>query len=169
VKIKEPDLIIKAHHRDSYAMILNSTLCDKRLSWKARGILCYLLSKPTDWRVIMTDLIRQAPDGKASVMAGIKELQTYGYVRRVERPLLAGKFMGSDIYVFETPDATTSENQPLTVSDFPSPVNQPLQIKEEQTTEIQIKEEELSEFVDVPAQAARLRLVVTHGLAEVRS
>lgn len=145
MSVNRPDeFIVKAQQRDAYARILNSTLCDARLSFKARGILCYLLSKPTNWRTILKDLTNQAPEGKASVVAGLNELETHGYLKRMQRPKVAGKYTGFDIYVHEapiSPDETGNENQSLTGSDFPLAENRTLQRNKEQTTELQTTEE----------------------------
>ncbi len=141
------EFIIKGHHSDNFAMISNSTLCDARLSFKSRGILCYLLSKPTDWRTILKDLVNQSPDGRASVVAGLNELEALGYLKRVLRPKVAGKYTGFNIYVHEmpvSPDETANDNQTLTGADFQLAENQPLQRKKEQKKELQRKKENLS-------------------------
>ncbi len=56
---------------------------DTRLSFKAKGILAYLLSKPDNWKVIVGNLVNYAVDGKASVYAGLKELKECGYYQKV--------------------------------------------------------------------------------------
>jgi hypothetical protein len=66
-----------------YVMINKIGMEDKRLSWKARGILAYLLSKPDNWKVNLEHLQKQAPDGKTSLRSGIDELKKYGYLIRV--------------------------------------------------------------------------------------
>lgn len=66
-----------------YVMINKDAIGDVRLSWKARGILAYLLSKPNDWKIILEHLEKQSPDGKTSLRSGIDELKKYGYIVRV--------------------------------------------------------------------------------------
>lgn len=66
-----------------YVMINKEAISDTRLSWKARGLLAYILSKPNDWKVILEHLENQAPDGKTSLRSGIDELKKHGYVIRV--------------------------------------------------------------------------------------
>jgi hypothetical protein len=66
-----------------YVMINKIGMEDTRLSWKARGILAYLLSKPDNWKVNLEHLKKQAPDGKTSLRSGIDELKKYGYLIRV--------------------------------------------------------------------------------------
>lgn len=63
-----------------YTMISNSVLRDKKLSWKARGILAYLLSLPDDWQIYESELIKHATDGRDSLRSGIKELEGRGYL-----------------------------------------------------------------------------------------
>ena len=64
------------------AAFIDTPLRDPRLSWKAKGIAAYLLSKPPGWQIWTGDLIRRSTDGYAAVMAGLKELETYGYLKR---------------------------------------------------------------------------------------
>ena len=48
---------------------------NKELSWGARGMLAYLLTKPDDWQVNTTELIKSSPAGKAKVQTLINELR----------------------------------------------------------------------------------------------
>ncbi len=64
------------------AAFIDTPLRDPRLSWKAKGIAAYLLSKPPGWQIWTGDLIRRSTDGYAAVLAGLKELETYGYLKR---------------------------------------------------------------------------------------
>ena len=65
-----------------FSVICNTFLKDERLSWKAKGILAYLLSKPDDWQIKVVDLIKRSKDGREKVYAGIKELLNAGYLQR---------------------------------------------------------------------------------------
>lgn len=90
---------------------------DERLSWKARGMLVYLLSKPDDWTVRVTDLVRRAPDGEAAVRSGLQELQDAGYitVRQDRKP--DGTWAPTEYTVYEHPQAAQDpqpeNHQPL--------------------------------------------------------
>jgi hypothetical protein len=102
--------IIRVNKKDNpFAQIDKMAIQDERLSWKARGLLCYLLSKPNDWKVIVKDLInRSQKDGDASVRAGIKELRNFGYMRLNKVKNEAGRVDHCEYIVFEKP-----------LSDFP--------------------------------------------------
>lgn len=65
-----------------FTILHNKTIRDVRLSYKARGILTYLLSMPDNWRTSAEELARKAPDGRDAIRAGLRELETFGYLRR---------------------------------------------------------------------------------------
>ncbi|TKI88055.1 DNA-binding protein, partial [Bacillus wiedmannii] len=41
--------IFRVKKDNNYSVINNTGLKDKRLSWKAKGILAYILTLPDDW------------------------------------------------------------------------------------------------------------------------
>ena len=76
--------VIRVKKRPSNFVMMDKTfLEDDRLSFKSKGILAYLLSKPDDWKVIVGNLVNSSKDGKASVYAGLKELKECGYYEKV--------------------------------------------------------------------------------------
>lgn len=94
--------IIKIKKKNRYSSIDNNVINDERLSWKARGILIYLLSKPDNWQVRMYDLIKGSKnDGETSVKNALKELRNLGYAKLV-RGEIDGKF-GSHYVISEEP------------------------------------------------------------------
>jgi hypothetical protein len=154
------ELIVRVAHERGYTKISNAMLCDSSLSWKARGLLAYLLSKPNDWKVIASHLETQSDhDGKASVVAGLDELERACYMLRTPRPKTKGQYAGWIIHVFEepykNPDETKCDFQSENQVRFSATDNQPLLITDTQRTELQRKEE--FQFVDVKHQARRLR------------
>ncbi len=69
----------------SFTQIANDILLDQRLSFKARGILALLLSRPKDWKIYIDEIIeRSDSDGKHSVRTGFKELKEFGYLELVK-------------------------------------------------------------------------------------
>lgn len=70
--------IIRAE--DPSVRILKSSLNDKRLTFKATGILARLLSNPNDHETSIKDLCNSSPAGLYSIKSGIKELVTAGYM-----------------------------------------------------------------------------------------
>ena len=102
-KAKKNKRILRVANRKQFAVISNVTLQDTRLSWKARGVLAYLLSLPDDWVIIVEDLVSRAPDGVDSLRAGLKELEKFGYISKRRTRDEAGKITGTEWFVHEEP------------------------------------------------------------------
>lgn len=77
---------------------------DPNLSWKAKGILLYLLSRPDDWQIYETELKKHACDGRDSLRTGIKELEKVGYIQRKRIRDDKGHFREYEYRVFEQPN-----------------------------------------------------------------
>jgi hypothetical protein len=65
-----------------YTVVSNALLQDTRLSFGARGLMCYLLSKPDHWQARMDDLIAQSPAGRQATQTMVGELLEYRYMTR---------------------------------------------------------------------------------------
>jgi len=81
------DTIIRVHKdldADPFARIDKEPINDPNISYKALGILVYVLSKPDGWQVNNTDLANHATDGMKSIRSGIDELIKYKYCQRVK-------------------------------------------------------------------------------------
>ena len=76
---------------------------DENISWKAKGIMSYLFSKPDDWQIYQTQLEKVSIDGKASVRSTINELIDNGYMTRQSRRKSNGDFDGYDYTLHEYP------------------------------------------------------------------
>ena len=141
--------IIRVARRRRYTSINNDALEDKRLSWKARGLLGFLLSRPDDWRVNIQGLIDQAPDGRAVVRSGLRELEDRGYLVRTRHRLPDGTFEWHSV-LYEEPqpqaDFRTMEEQssPAPQSSYPPAVNPRT---ENRTNEQTLSDQSLSEQV----------------------
>jgi len=86
-----------------YLMMNKSAIYDNTLSFKAKGIFAYLLSRPDDWQVYESEIVKHSTDGIASVKAGIKELIDKGYIIRFRIRNEKGKFQGYSYDVYEVP------------------------------------------------------------------
>ena len=74
--------IVRVAKNSNYVVMNRTALNDKRLSWKAKGIMAYLLSMPDDWVFYMEELMTHAADGRDSFRSGFNELKKAGYVER---------------------------------------------------------------------------------------
>lgn len=84
-----------------YVMLNKQFLQDVKLSWKAKGILAYLLSLPDDWQIYETELENHSIDGLSSLKSGLKELMENGYVNRVQNRNEKGQFVSYEYQVHE--------------------------------------------------------------------
>ena len=98
--------------RHNFVMIDNSVFNDKRLSWKAKGILAYLLSKPNGWQVIIKDIVKHSTDGVASVYAGLRELKEFGYYSKTPIRNEKGKISEWQSVIYEDPTENPESKKP---------------------------------------------------------
>lgn len=68
--------------RKGFTVISNDILNNSGLSWKAKGIFAYLWSQSDSWNFYEVEVLKHSTDGKASLKAGLKELEFAGYLKR---------------------------------------------------------------------------------------
>jgi len=109
---RPPTIFRVIHDKDNpYVMVNTTPILNVCLSWKAKGILTYLMSRPDGWEVSVADLVKRSVDGKASVRAGLKELRDAGHMRyTVSRD--EGRITGWNIEVYELPQDGPKDDQP---------------------------------------------------------
>ena len=68
-----------------FTMILNSFIEDASLSWRAKGLFGYFLSKPEGWKLnVRADVVKKGKEGRDAVYNAINELVDAGYVSRTK-------------------------------------------------------------------------------------
>ena len=97
-------MIVRIVKRENpYVQIDKKALSDKRLSWRAKGILAYLLGKPDDWIASVPDIIENGRDGRESVQSALKELRSAGYAKLQTVRNERGQTTGKEWIIMETP------------------------------------------------------------------
>ncbi len=94
--------IVRAPKLEKYFKVANAVFSDERLSWEARGLMGYLLSKPDDWQVRLHDLVRRGPAGEHKIRRMLRELDAAGYLRRERFRRFDGTFSWT-FTIFEDP------------------------------------------------------------------
>jgi len=97
-----------------YVMIDRRPVENPKLSYKAKGILVYLLSRPDGWEVSVADLIKRSTDGEAGVRTGLKELKNAGHMKYTTSRK-SGRITGWLIEVYEVPDGDFQQVEILDV------------------------------------------------------
>jgi len=96
--------IIRISKREHpYAQIDKRILEDARLSWRAKGVICYLLSKPDNWQISIKDIWNKGKEGRNAVQEVMAELEKYGYASLEVSQDKNGVFTGKMWTVTEEP------------------------------------------------------------------
>ncbi|MFJ3685599.1 hypothetical protein [Pseudomonas sp. NPDC090208] len=101
--------IVRVARKDTYYVLPSNVINDDRLSWEARGILVYLLSKQDNWKIRIKDLMARTANclgkrsGRDKVYSLLIELQKAGYVvRQFDR--MGGTFKSVSYEVYDEPN-----------------------------------------------------------------
>ena len=86
-----------------YVMILRDAVYDINLSLKAKGLLCFILSKPDDWQVYVRSIAAEVKEDKNTVSRILNELIAEGYcIRQRHNRNVQGQYIGYDYIFFES-------------------------------------------------------------------
>lgn len=87
-----------------FVQILRSTLQDSRLTFRARGVHGWVMSKPDDWHVTLVDLCNNSPEGRTAVQSALDELVYFAYAVQVPiRDAVTRRLLAYDYLVCEKP------------------------------------------------------------------
>lgn len=117
----EQQTIFRSHRTewDRFTPILNDTIRDAKMSFRATGLLIYLLSLPPNWKASQSHISTVKTEGRDAVVSAWNELRDLGYLhKRTVRD--AGRIVATEWHVFETPTHNFSEQSPF--PDFPETV-----------------------------------------------
>lgn len=100
-----PSTIFRTVHdkENPYVVINRTAILNPDLSFKAKGILAYLMSRPDGWETNYVDLANRSTDGIISVRSGIKELRDAGHISQRMQREKSGRFDKTLWEVYETP------------------------------------------------------------------
>ena len=93
--------IFRQKRSSNFTVIPNEFLHSEGLSFKAKGLLSYLLSLPADWEVHISHLATASKDGQDSVSSGISELIDAHYIWR--RPRSGSEPGGWEYFIYDAP------------------------------------------------------------------
>lgn len=96
--------VMRVVKNKDYSTVHNGFINNKNLSFKAKGILLYFLSKPDNWEFYLKEMAKNSKDGVESIKAGISELENLGYIHKSLKRSDNGKLSGGyDYTVYEIP------------------------------------------------------------------
>jgi hypothetical protein len=94
---------VNKNAENPFVMMDKRPIENDNLSWKAKGLLSYLLSRPDNWTVRMKDLVKRSSDGDFSTRSAIKELIEAGHLERSQGRAAGAKFDTVSYDVYEIP------------------------------------------------------------------
>lgn len=96
-------MIVRSPRPESnWTVLQNAVLRHPKLTFKARGLLAYLLSLPDNWTVSAERIAQSGPDGRDAIRTALRELETAGYLRRQRIQNRHGQWITQSI-VYDTP------------------------------------------------------------------
>jgi hypothetical protein len=121
--------IVRAERpKANFTILQNSVIRDERLSFRARGILAFILSMPDNWSTSSDHLSRVSMEGRDAIRAAMKELQHAGYIQRIRQQSIRGHWQTVTI-VHDSPVDNPVDKwaiYPLPKTDFQASDNQAL-------------------------------------------
>lgn len=118
--------------KNGFTQISNTMLEDTRLSWRAKGLLCYMLSRPDNWKINKTDLYKRATEGRDAMQVALNELKEFGYLHIYPNHTEAGLLSG---WIWEYDDTPFSPEK-LENRTTENPQHKPEKMRETRLTEI---------------------------------
>lgn len=94
--------VVKVQILENFTVLYNAVLENPRLSFKAKGLWAYCMSRPKDWEFHVNHLATVSQDGKESVYSALKELEDEGLVEKVQERD-NGKFSKFDYIIYPYP------------------------------------------------------------------
>lgn len=115
--------IVKIAQRQTNYLVLQKVCLEERhLSWGAKGLHSYLMSKPSNWEININHLVKESRQGKTAVYSLINELIEAGFIKRKEkRDPNSNRFQGVSYIVYELPEFIESEGAASRFSGYGKP------------------------------------------------
>ena len=95
--------VFKIEKSRNYTVMSNYHLRDKNLSYKAKGLLSFMLSLPEDWDYSINGLVSISKEGVKAIRNILQELQRYGYLVIEKKQNEVGQFE-YEYLIYEQPD-----------------------------------------------------------------
>lgn len=101
--------IFRTEKDRNYTVIKNTIFLDERISWGAKGVLAYALTKPDDWDLYISEVVKRGTDKKEKVSRYFKELRQAGYFE-YKRIYENGKIARTEYIISEQASHSKSVN-----------------------------------------------------------
>jgi len=95
--------IIRVHRKEKdFFVAKNEAMNSTKLSFKAKGLWAYAMSRPDDWTFSVAHLVKVSKDKEKAIYSALRELITAGYAHREQKQGEDGRWNSTDYIIFET-------------------------------------------------------------------
>lgn len=94
--------VFRVEKNREFVVMSNKFLREREMSLKAKGLLALCLSLPDDWEYSLNGLCAICKESQTSIRSALKELETFGYLKRERNKDEKGQFVYEYI-LYETP------------------------------------------------------------------
>lgn len=94
--------VVRVHKKNNYTVISNEIFKNKKMSLKAKGLFCTMLSLPDSWNYSLSGLESICCEGIKAIRSTLKELEKFGYLYREKIHGKDGK-IGYIYHIYEDP------------------------------------------------------------------
>jgi hypothetical protein len=102
--------------KDNFTIVRNSVLRDVRLSFRARGVLIYLLSHVNNWRTDAQCIAANGLEGRQAVLKALQELKTIGYMKQSKKQEPGtGRWFTETLLFDASPSEEVEQNEKVSI------------------------------------------------------
>ena len=102
--------VFKIEKNSNYTVMSNYHLRDRDLSYKAKGLLSFILSLPEDWDYSLAGLCSISKESRDGIQSILKELQEHHYVE-IEKVRGNKGYFEYNYLIYEVPHFISLENE----------------------------------------------------------
>lgn len=102
--------VFKIEKNQNYTVMSNHHLRDRNLSYKAKGLLSFMLSLPEDWDYSLAGLCSISKENRDGIRSILKELQEHHYVE-IEKVRGYKGYFEYNYLIYEVPHFISLENE----------------------------------------------------------
>lgn len=121
--------VFRIEKTKEYTVMSNHHLHNKKLSFKAKGLLSFMLSLPENWNYTERGLAYFAKDGRDSIRAALGELEEEGYLIRQKKRNSNGTLGEMEYIIFEQPQKKSTEAEETQIDGFSPGSGKPTLVK----------------------------------------
>lgn len=94
--------VFRVEKNREFVVMSNQFLRNKEMSLKSKGLLAMCLALPDDWEYSINGLCAICKESQTSVRSALKELETFGHLKRERKQNDLGQFV-YEYVIYETP------------------------------------------------------------------